>query len=189
MTYVVAEPCIGCKYTDCVSVCPVDVGGCFWCVEAVFEEIDGVRVARSGYAGGSRGSAHYGQVGSGGTRHAEAVQVIYDPHKVSYEDLLQLFWESHDPTQGMRQGNDRGSQYRSGIYTLSPNQTQAAQASKARYQQGLKTAGYGTITTEIKPAGDYYYAEQDHQQYLAKNINGYCGLGGTGVGCPALDAD
>jgi peptide-methionine (S)-S-oxide reductase len=143
-----------------------------------------------GYAGGQTPNANYREVCSGQTGHTEVVRVIYDPKRVSYDDLLKVFWESHDPTQGMRQGNDVGTQYRSAIYTYTPAQREAAQASKERYEKELKRAGYGAITTEIREAPEFYYAEEYHQQYLAKNPGGYCGIGGTGVSCPvSLTAD
>ena len=137
-----------------------------------------------GYAGGSRPDPSYEQVCSGATGHAEVVLVAFDPSKTSYEEMLRIFWEGHDPTQGMRQGNDVGTQYRSAIYTTSPEQAAAAQASKAMYEGELKKAGHGTISTEIGEAGPFYYAEPYHQQYLEKVPGGYCGLGGTGVSCP-----
>ena len=159
--------------------------GCFWGAERCFWEIPGVYTTSVGYTAGLTPNPNYYEVCSGRTGHTEAVQVIYDQRTISYDDLLKVFWETHDPTQGMRQGNDTGSQYRSGIYTLDENQAGAAQASKENYDRQLKAAGHGPITTEIQSAGDYYFAEDEHQQYLAKNVNGYCGLGGTGVGCPS----
>ena len=156
-------------------------GGCFWGMEAVFESLKGVSSAISGYAGGSKDTAHYEIVSTGETGHAEVVRVIYDPQKISYQDLLRTFWESHDPTQGMRQGNDAGTQYRSAIYTLDDEQRKAAEESKRIYQARLTAAGRGTITTEIREAPQFYYAEDYHQQYLAKNPDGYCGIGGCGV--------
>jgi peptide-methionine (S)-S-oxide reductase len=158
--------------------------GCFWGAERLFWQLDGVYTTAVGYAGGHTPNATYEEVCSGRTGHAEAVLVVFDPQKISYEELLKTFWEGHDPTQGMRQGNDVGTQYRSAIYTSSDSQREAAQASLARYQERLNEGGYGEITTEIEPEGDFYYAEDYHQQYLAKNPNGYCGLGGTGVSCP-----
>jgi peptide-methionine (S)-S-oxide reductase len=158
--------------------------GCFWGAERLFWQLDGVYTTTVGYAGGYTPNATYEEVCSGRTGHAEVVLVVYDPEKISYEELLKTFWEGHDPTQGMRQGNDAGTQYRSAIYTSSDSQREAAQASLARYQERLNDGGYGEITTEIEPEGDFYYAEDYHQQYLAKNPNGYCGLGGTGVSCP-----
>lgn len=157
--------------------------GCFWGAERKFWEQDGVWVTAVGYAGGETPNPTYQEVCSGGTGHTEAVLVAFDPAKVSYEALLKVFWESHDPTQGMRQGNDVGTQYRSAIYTYGPEQAALAEASKEGYQAALRGAGHGAITTEILPAGDFYYAEDYHQQYLAKNPEGYCGLGGTGVAC------
>jgi peptide-methionine (S)-S-oxide reductase len=137
-----------------------------------------------GYAGGDTPNPTYEEVCSGFTNHTEAVLVVFDPKKISYEELLKVFWEGHDPTQGMRQGNDRGSQYRSAIYTSGEDQARTAAASRDAFQAALQAKGYGRITTEIKPAGEFYYAEDYHQQYLGKNPNGYCGLGGTGVSCP-----
>ncbi|NJL81536.1 MAG: peptide-methionine (S)-S-oxide reductase MsrA [Richelia sp. RM2_1_2] len=158
--------------------------GCFWGAERKFWQLDGVYTTAVGYAAGSTPNPTYKEVCSGMTGHNEVVLVVYDPKKVSYEQLLKTFWESHNPTQGMRQGNDTGTQYRSGIYTYSEEQKKLAQASKDSYQQALKSAGYGDITTEILDAPEFYYAEDYHQQYLAKNPNGYCGLGGTNVTCP-----
>ena len=158
--------------------------GCFWGAERVFWQTPGVWVTAVGYAGGSTPNPTYEEVCSGRTGHAEAVLVVYDPAEVSYEQLLKLFWESHDPTQGMRQGNDIGTQYRSGIYTFTPAQRAAAEASKANYAAALKAKGYGTVTTEVLDAPAFYFAEDYHQQYLARNPRGYCGLGGTGVSCP-----
>jgi peptide-methionine (S)-S-oxide reductase len=158
--------------------------GCFWGAERLFWQLDGVYTTAVGYAGGHTPNATYEEVCSGRTGHAEVVLVVFDPQKISYEELLKTFWEGHDPTQGMRQGNDVGTQYRSAIYTSSDSQREAAQASLARYQERLNEGGYGEITTEIEPEGDFSYAEDYHQQYLAKNPNGYCGLGGTGVSCP-----
>lgn len=159
--------------------------GCFWGAERKYWNLDGVYTTAVGYAGGFTPNANYHEVCSGMTGHTEAVLVVFDPNKISYGQLLSIFWESHDPTQGMQQGNDRGTQYRSAIYTHSDQQALEAEASKKQYQIQLKQAGYGAITTEIKPAGTFYYAEEDHQQYLAKNPSGYCGLGGTGVVCGA----
>ena len=156
-------------------------GGCFWCMEAPFENLDGVDAVISGYSGGDERNPTYEEVCSGGSGHTEAVLVVYDPAKTSYADLLKLFWESHDPTQGMRQGNDVGTQYRSGIYTLNEAQREAAADSAERFGAALQRAGRGAITTEVLPAGQFFYAEDYHQQYLAKNPGGYCGLGGTGV--------
>jgi len=159
--------------------------GCFWGAERKFWELgDGVYVTAVGYAAGVTPNPTYEEVCSGRTGHNEVVLVVYDPKKISYDALLKTFWESHDPTQGMRQGNDVGTQYRSGIYTFTPAQKQAAEASKAMYQAELKKKGYGAITTEILEAPEFYFAEDYHQQYLAKNPFGYCGLGGTGVSCP-----
>jgi peptide-methionine (S)-S-oxide reductase len=159
--------------------------GCFWGAERKFWELgDGIHVTAVGYAGGMTPNPTYEEVCSGRTGHNEVVLVVYDPKKISYETLLKTFWESHDPTQGMRQGNDVGTQYRSGIYTFNAAQKQAAEASKAMYEQELKKKRYGAITTEIVEAPEFYFAEDYHQQYLAKNPFGYCGLGGTGVSCP-----
>ncbi len=158
--------------------------GCFWGAERLFWQTPGVISTSVGYAGGATPNPTYEEVCSGRTGHTEAVRVVFDPAKVSYEALLKLFWEGHDPTQGMRQGNDVGTQYRSAIYTFSPAQEAAAQASRAAYEAALAGRGLGSITTEIRPAPTYYFAEAYHQQYLAKNPGGYCGLGGTGVSCP-----
>jgi peptide-methionine (S)-S-oxide reductase len=158
--------------------------GCFWGAERVFWQAPGVWVTSVGYAGGSTPNPTYEEVCSGRTGHTEAVFVAYDPKVTSYEALLKLFWENHDPTQGMRQGNDVGTQYRSGIYTFSPAQRAAAEASREAYQRELEAAGLGEITTEIRDPPPFYFAEAYHQQYLAKNPLGYCGLGGTGVTCP-----
>jgi peptide-methionine (S)-S-oxide reductase len=158
--------------------------GCFWGAERVFWRAPGVYTTAVGYAGGFTPNPTYEEVCSGRTGHTEAVLVVFDPEQTSYEELLRLFWENHDPTQGMRQGNDVGTQYRSAVYWTSDAQRAAAEASRAMYEQELERAGYGGITTEIAPAGPFYYAEDYHQQYLAKNPNGYCGLGGTGVACP-----
>lgn len=157
--------------------------GCFWGAERKFWELQGVYTTAAGYAAGHTPNATYEEVCSGRTGHNEVVLVVYDPAKVSFEQLLKTFWESHDPTQGMRQGNDIGTQYRSGIYVSDPAQRAAAVASKAEYEKALKTQGYGAITTEILDAPEFYFAEDYHQQYLAKNPMGYCGLGGTGVAC------
>lgn len=157
--------------------------GCFWGVERKFWQLEGVFSTAVGYAGGGTENATYEDVCSGSSGHAEVVLVVFDPGKVSYSTLLTLFWESHDPTQGMRQGNDRGSQYRSVIYTAGEAQLKLAMASKSTYEARLKLAGYGRITTEIMPTMEFYYAEDYHQQYLAKNPAGYCGLSGTGVLC------
>jgi len=158
--------------------------GCFWGVERMFWKLDGVYVTMVGYGEGFTPNATYQEVCTGQTGHNELVRVVYDPKVISYDALLQVFWEGHDPTQGMRQGNDMGTQYRSGIYTTTEAQLEAAKASKATFAPRLQAAGYGAITTEIKPAAPFYYAEDYHQQYLAKNPNGYCGIGGTGVTCP-----
>jgi peptide-methionine (S)-S-oxide reductase len=158
--------------------------GCFWGAEKMFWHLPGVYSTSVGYAGGFTPNATYEEVCSGLTGHAEVVQVVFDSKKISYDDLLRVFWEGHDPTQGMRQGNDVGTQYRSAVYTFSDAQKDAADRSRDRYQDELRRAGYGTITTQIEPAGDFYYAEDYHQQYLSKNPNGYCGHGGTGVSCP-----
>jgi peptide-methionine (S)-S-oxide reductase len=158
--------------------------GCFWGAERKFWSLPGVITTSVGYAGGISPNPSYEEVCSGMTGHNEVVQVVFDPDQISYDDLLKVFWESHDPTQGMRQGNDRGTQYRSGIYYYGDAQRDAAEASKAMFQAELNGANYGEITTEIIPVADYYFAEDYHQQYLGKNPNGYCGLGGTGVSCP-----
>ena len=158
--------------------------GCFWGAERKFWQLDGVLVTAVGYAGGYTPNPTYEEVCSGLTGHNEVVLVVYDPTKVSYERLLKTFWENHDPTQGMRQGNDVGTQYRSGIYVYTPAQRTAAEASRAAYEAALRAHGYGPITTEILDAPPFYFAEDYHQQYLAKNPTGYCGLGGTGVSCP-----
>ncbi len=158
--------------------------GCFWGAERKFWQAPGVYTTAVGYAGGITPNPTYEETCSGRTGHTEAVLVVFDPKVTSYEALLKLFWESHNPTQGMRQGNDTGSQYRSAIYTFSPEQRRVAEASKAAYQKMLTAGGYGAITTEVADAGPFYYAEDYHQQYLAKNPGGYCGLGGTGVSCP-----
>ncbi len=158
--------------------------GCFWGAEKKFWQTPGVYTTAVGYAAGITPNPTYREVCSGGTGHTEAVLVVFDPKKVSYADLVKVFWESHDPTQGMRQGNDVGTQYRSGIYYFDEAQREIAERSKEAYQEQLRRAGFGTITTEIKPAPEFYYAEAYHQQYLSKNPGGYCGLGGTGVSCP-----
>ena len=158
--------------------------GCFWGAERKFWVLDGVVSTAVGYGAGHTPNPTYEEVCSGWTGHNEVVLVAYDPTAISYQKLLAVFWESHNPTQGMRQGNDSGTQYRSGIYTHSDEQQQVAEASKGGFQEGLSQAGYGPITTEIVSAGEFYYAEDYHQQYLAKNPGGYCGLGGTGVSCP-----
>lgn len=158
--------------------------GCFWGVERIFWQTPGVWLTMVGYAGGFTPNPTYQEVCTGQTGHNEVVRVIFDPAVISYEGLLAKFWEGHDPTQGMRQGNDRGTQYRSGIYTYDDAQLAAATASRDAYAPRLVQAGYGAITTEILPAPEFYYAEDYHQQYLHKNPNGYCGIGGTGVTCP-----
>ena len=158
--------------------------GCFWGVERIFWNLPGVWVTSVGYSGGITPNPTYEEVCSGRTGHTEVVQVVFDPKVISYGDLLKAFWENHDPTQGMRQGNDQGTQYRSAIYTLNDAQQAEAEASRDAYQAALSAAGRGTITTEIEPAGPYYFAEGYHQGYLAKNPAGYCGIGGTGVVCP-----
>jgi len=158
--------------------------GCFWGAERKFWETPGVYSTSVGYAGGLTPNPTYEEVCSGHTGHTEVVRVVYDPKRVSYETLLKVFWESHDPTQGMRQGNDVGTQYRSAIYWYTDAQRKAAEASRDAYQKVLTAAGYGPITTELRQAPEFYYAEDYHQQYLAKNPHGYCGLGGTGVSCP-----
>jgi len=158
--------------------------GCFWGAERVFWQAPGVYSTAVGYAGGFTPNPTYEEVCSAQTGHTEAVLVVFDPARTSYEQLLKLFWENHDPTQGMRQGNDVGTQYRSAIYTTSEQQRAQALASRDAFQEKLKASGFGEITTEIAPAGEFFYAEDYHQQYLDKNPNGYCGLGGTGVSCP-----
>jgi len=158
--------------------------GCFWGAERVFWETPGVFSTAVGYAAGVTPNPDYEEVCSGLTGHAEVVRVVFDPARVSYATLLRIFWESHDPTQGMRQGNDVGTQYRSGIYVYTPEQRRLAEASRDAYQRVLAKAGYGRITTEIVDASEFHDAEEYHQQYLAKNPGGYCGLGGTGVACP-----
>jgi len=158
--------------------------GCFWGAERIFWQTPGVYSTAVGYAGGFTPNPTYEEVCRAKTGHTEAVLVAYDPEQVSYEDLLRIFWEGHDPTQGMRQGNDVGTQYRSAIYATDAAQFETAKASRERYQQALSSSRHGEITTEIAEAGDFFYAEAHHQQYLAKNPNGYCGIGGTGVSCP-----
>lgn len=158
--------------------------GCFWGVERKFWQVPGVWVTAVGYVNGFTPNPTYEEVCSGRTGHTEAVLVVYDPAQVTYADLLKVFWENHDPTQGMRQGNDIGTQYRSGIYAYTPEQKAAAEASRDAFQAALKAKGYGAITTEIGDAPEFYFAEDYHQQYLAKNPGGYCGIGGTGVTCP-----
>jgi peptide-methionine (S)-S-oxide reductase len=158
--------------------------GCFWGAERLFWQVDGVYTTAVGYQGGVTPNPTYDEVCSARTGHTEAVKVVFDPAKVSYADLLKVFWESHDPTQGMRQGNDVGTQYRSAVYVTSDAQKQAAIETRDAFQPVLTAGGYGAITTEIADAGEFYYAEGYHQQYLAKNPNGYCGIGGTGMSCP-----
>jgi peptide-methionine (S)-S-oxide reductase len=158
--------------------------GCFWGAEKKFWQLDGVYTTAVGYAAGHTPNPTYREVCGGMTGHAEVVLVVFDPRTISYDELLRVFWENHDPTQGMRQGNDVGTQYRSGLYVYGDAQRQAAERSRDMYQQKLTAAGYGPITTEILPAPEFYYAEDYHQQYLAKNPDGYCGIGGTGVSCP-----
>jgi peptide-methionine (S)-S-oxide reductase len=159
--------------------------GCFWGAERKIWSLAGVHTTAVGYAGGYTPNPTYREVCSGDTGHAEVVLVVFDPRLTSYGDLLRVFWENHDPTQGMRQGNDVGTQYRSAVYCADEGQRAEALASRDAFQRELATAGYGEITTEIAPAGEFYYAEDYHQQYLSKNPGGYCGLGGTGVSCPA----
>jgi peptide-methionine (S)-S-oxide reductase len=163
--------------------------GCFWGADRKFWKLNGVYTTAVGYAAGSTPNPSYREVCSGMTGHAEVVLVVFDPAVISYDDLLRVFWENHDPTQGMRQGNDVGTQYRSGIYFFDEDQRRAAEASRDSYQRQLTKAGYGEITTEILPAPELFYAEEYHQQYLAKNPGGYCGLGGTGVSCPTALVD
>jgi peptide-methionine (S)-S-oxide reductase len=158
--------------------------GCFWGAEKKFWSVPGVYSTAVGYAGGHTPNATYREVCTGMTGHNEVVLVVFDPKVVAYDDLLKVFWENHDPTQGMRQGNDTGTQYRSGIYYFDEAQQRAAERTRDAFQSRLKASGYGAITTEIVPAPEFYYAEDYHQQYLAKNPDGYCGLGGTGVTCP-----
>jgi len=158
--------------------------GCFWGAERKFWQLNGVFTTAVGYAAGTTPNPTYQEVCTGQTGHNEVVYVVFDPNVISYSELLKVFWENHNPTQGMRQGNDTGTQYRSGIYVYSESQRQQAEASKDAYQQALDAAGYGKITTEILDAPEFYYAEGYHQQYLEKNPNGYCGLGGTNVSCP-----
>jgi len=158
--------------------------GCFWGVERMFWQVPGVWVTAAGYSAGQTPNPTYQEVCSGQTGHNESVQVVYDPAQISFDQLLKVFWEGHDPTQGMRQGNDVGTQYRSGIYWTTPAQRDAAEASRTLMAERFRAAGHGAVTTEIAKAGPFYYAEDYHQQYLAKNPGGYCGLGGTGVTCP-----
>lgn len=158
--------------------------GCFWGAEKAFWELDGVYSTQVGYAGGYTENPTYREVCSGRTGHAEVVRVIYDPDEIAYEELLKVFWENHDPTQGMRQGADVGTQYRSALYWYDDEQREAAEASRRAYQEKLQEEGHGEISTEFREAPEFYYAEENHQQYLAKNPGGYCGIGGTGVSCP-----
>jgi len=158
--------------------------GCFWGAERIFWQTPGVYSTSVGYAGGITPNPTYEEVCSGRTGHTEAVMVVFDPATISFDELLRVFWENHDPTQGMRQGNDRGTQYRSAVYTLNDEQQSATRRSHGMYEAELASSGYGKITTEILPLDTYYYAEDYHQQYLAKNPAGYCGIGGTGVSCP-----
>jgi peptide-methionine (S)-S-oxide reductase len=170
-------------YPDGVEV--ADFGlGCFWGAERTFWQTPGVVTTAAGYQGGYTPNPTYEEVCSGRTGHTEVVRVVFDPAEISYEELLKVFWEAHDPTQGMRQGNDVGTQYRSAIYYHSPEQRKAAETSRDAYEKVLRTAGYGQITTEVAAAGPFYFAEDYHQQYLFKEPNGYCGIGGTGVACP-----
>ncbi|MEH6726050.1 MAG: peptide-methionine (S)-S-oxide reductase MsrA [Hyphomicrobiales bacterium] len=162
--------------------------GCFWGAERIFWKLDGVYTTAVGYMAGHTPNPTYQEVCSGGTGHTEAVLVVFDPKIVSFDTLLRTFWESHDPTQGMRQGNDAGTQYRSGVYTTSPAQLDAALESRTMYEQALVSAGRAKITSEVMAAPEFFYAEEYHQQYLAKNPNGYCGIGGTGVSCPIPSA-
>ncbi len=162
--------------------------GCFWGAERCFWQLDGVITTAVGYAGGSTPNPTYHEVCSGRTGRTEAVLVVFDPARISYEKLLQVFFESHDPTQGMRQGNDVGTQYRSAIYTFDDSQSEAAKTFAELYETALKRSGYRAVTTEIAAAGEFFYAEDYHQQYLAKNPGGYCGLGGTGVACPGMES-
>lgn len=158
--------------------------GCFWGVERKFWKLPGVYTTAAGYSGGTKPNPTYREVCAHATGHAEVVRVVYDPAKVSYDDLLRVFWENHDPSQGNRQGNDIGTQYRSAVFYLDDAQRAAAEASRDAYQKRLTAAGYGKITTEIAPAGEFWMAEDYHQQYLHKNPDGYCGVGGTGIACP-----
>jgi peptide-methionine (S)-S-oxide reductase len=180
--YVLSTP-LEAPYPDGLEVAYFAMG-CFWGAEQIFWQLDGVVSTAVGYQGGITPNPSYEEVCSARTGHTETVKVIFDPKKISYADLLRVFWESHDPTQGMRQGNDTGTQYRSAIYTTSPEQEKIAEASREDYQPSLSNAGYGEITTEMAPATEFYYAEAYHQQYLAKNPNGYCPVHATGVSCP-----
>ena len=158
--------------------------GCFWGAERIFWKLPGVYTTAVGYAGGHTPNPTYEEVCSAKTGHTEAVLIVFDPEQISFDEILRAFWEGHDPTQGMRQGNDVGTQYRSALYWTTDAQREAAEASRDRYAAKLRDAGYGEITTELAPAGPFYYAEPYHQQYLDKNPNGYCGIGGTGISCP-----
>jgi len=180
--HVLGTPLEG-PYPDGLEVAEFGMG-CFWGAERKFWQLDGVYTTAVGYLGGYTPNPTYQEVCSGQTGHTEVVRVVFDPSQVSYETLLKTFWENHDPTQGMRQGNDVGTQYRSGIYVHGEEQRRKAEASLAMYAKALEEAGHGGITTEIVDAGEFYFAEGYHQQYLSKNPNGYCGLGGTGVSCP-----
>jgi peptide-methionine (S)-S-oxide reductase len=180
--YVLGNPVEG-PYPDGLEVAVFGLG-CFWGAERKFWETPGVWSTAAGYAGGYTPHPTYEEVCSGRTGHTEVVRVVFDPKVVTYRDLLKLFWESHDPTQGMRQGNDSGTQYRSAVYVTSPAQRAAAEETRDAFAPVLRASGYGAVTTEIADAGDFYFAEGYHQQYLAKNPNGYCGIGGTGVSCP-----
>ena len=180
--YVLGTPLVG-PFPENMEQAIVGMG-CFWGAERKFWELDGVYTTAVGYAGGHTPNPTYEETCTGRTGHTEVVLVVFDPEKVSYEEILRTFWENHDPTQGMRQGNDIGTVYRSAIYTFSDEQTRIAEATRDRYQEALVARRYGDITTEIAPAGEFYYAEDYHQQYLAKNPNGYCGMGGTGISCP-----
>ncbi len=162
--------------------------GCFWGAERIFWKLDGVYTTAVGYMAGHTPNPTYQEVCSGGTGHTEAVLVVFDPAILSMQTLLKIFWESHDPTQGMRQGNDTGTQYRSGVYTTSPDQLKAAHESRALYEQALVSAGRDKITSDVMEAPEFFYAEDYHQQYLAKNPGGYCGIGGTGISCPIPNA-
>lgn len=162
--------------------------GCFWGAERIFWKLDGVYTTAVGYMAGHTPNPTYQEVCSGGTGHTEAVLVVFDPALISMQTLLKIFWESHDPTQGMRQGNDTGTQYRSGVYTTSPDQLRATQESRALYEQALVSAGRAKITSDVMEAPEFFYAEDYHQQYLAKNPGGYCGIGGTGISCPIPNA-
>ncbi len=180
--YVLGTPLVG-PFPEGLETAIVGMG-CFWGAERKFWELDGVYTTAVGYSGGYTPNPTYEETCTGRTGHTESVLVVFDPERISYEEILRVFWENHDPTQGMRQGNDVGTVYRSGIYTNSDAQAKAAIATRDRYQEALMARRYGKITTEIAPAGEFFYAEEYHQQYLAKNPNGYCGMGGTGVACP-----